>query len=364
MNNLTIGDYLLNWSQYNFISMLYKILRKFFFLFNPEFMHDLVCFCLRIPLISKTLKLMYQYEHSILEREVFGLQFKNPVGLAAGFDKNAELIGPLTDLGFGFVEIGTVTPRPQDGNSKPRLFRLVQDEAIINRMGFNNQGIEEIRLNLLKSKRKIIVGGNIGKNKNTPNRDAVNDYLQCFDALYDIVDYLVINISSPNTPGLRELQEKEPLHFLLTRIQQQNNKKTRPKPLLLKIAPDLTWQQLDDIIEIILKTGIAGIIATNTTLSRTGLKTTPKKIEQIGEGGLSGRPLRERATEVIRYIVSKSAGKITVIGVGGIHSPQDAIEKLQAGAALVQLYTGFIYEGPALIKRIKKKLASDFYSHP
>jgi dihydroorotate dehydrogenase len=344
--------------------MLYKILRHFLFLFNPEWMHDLVCFWLHFPLVGKILKLIYHYEHADLEREIFGLRFKNPVGLAAGFDKDAQLVQSLADLGFGFIEIGTVTPRPQVGNEKPRLFRLVRDEAVINRMGFNNRGACKIRENLLTVKRNVVIGGNIGKNKDTPNQKAIDDYLECFDTLYDVVDYFVINISSPNTPHLRELQEKEPLQYLCSRIQEQNRKKTRPKPVFLKIAPDLSWEQLDDIIEIVQKTGIAGIIATNTTVSRSGLSTAQKKIKRIGEGGLSGRPLRERATEIIRYIVTKSTGKIAVIGVGGIHSPQDAIEKLQAGAVLVQLYTGFIYEGPGLIKRIKEKLTSDYNAHP
>jgi dihydroorotate dehydrogenase len=344
--------------------MLYNKLKQILFWFDPEWIHGLVCFGLRIPLFSKILKLLYQYENPALQREVFGIKFKNPLGMAAGFDKDAELIGSLADLGFGFVEIGTVTPRPQDGNDKPRLFRLVQDEAIINRMGFNNRGVQRIRKNLSRISRTIVIGGNIGKNKDTPNEKAVDDYLFCFNMLYDVVDYFAINISSPNTPGLRELQDKEPLRHLLTSIQEQNAKKPVPKPVLLKIAPDLNWTQLDNIIEIVLQTGIAGIIATNTTIERTGLSTPPEKIRQIGHGGLSGRPLREKSTEIIRYIVRKSAGKIAVIGVGGIHSPQDAREKLQAGAVLIQLYTGFIYEGPGLIKRIKKNLTSGFDTHP
>jgi len=344
--------------------MLYRILRKILFLFDPEWIHNLVCFALRIAPVSKTMKLLFHYENPALAREVFGLKFKNPVGLAAGFDKDAGLIEPLADLGFGFMEIGTVTPRPQAGNNKPRLFRLVQDEAVINRMGFNNQGVQKICANLAGVSRTIIVGGNIGKNKDTSNKQAVEDYLLCFDALYDLVDYFAINISSPNTPGLRELQDKEPLLKLLKSIQAQNNKKPVPKPVLLKIAPDLSWEQLDDIIEIVQQTGIAGIIATNTTIERPGLATSPERISKIGAGGLSGKPLAERSTEIIRYITTKSAGKIAVIGVGGIHAPQDALEKLQAGAVLVQLYTGFIYEGPGLIKRIKKYLVSDFNTHP
>jgi dihydroorotate dehydrogenase len=338
--------------------MFYKIIRNFLFIFSPEWIHNLVCFGLRLAPFRLFMKLVYHYEHPDLQREVFGLKFMNPLGMAAGFDKDAELIGPLADLGFGFVEIGTVTPQAQAGNEKPRLFRLVGDKAIINRLGFNNRGVRRIAENLSASGRPIIVGGNIGKNKDTPNEQATADYLHCFDVLYELVDYFAVNISSPNTPGLRALQDKEPLRNLLHSIQAQNNKKSRPKPVLLKIAPDLSWQQLDDIIEIVQQTGIAGIIATNTTVERAGLTSPPEKIERIGAGGLSGKPLAERATEIIRYIVSKSGGKIAVIGVGGIHSPQDALEKLQAGAKLVQLYTGFIYEGPGLIKRIKKYLVS------
>jgi dihydroorotate dehydrogenase len=344
--------------------MFYKILRKALFLLDPEWIHNLVCFVLRIPLISKIMKLIYHYENPVLHRKVFGLNFKNPVGLAAGFDKDAELIRPMADLGFGFVEIGTVTPRPQAGNDKPRLFRLILDEAVINRMGFNNRGVQKICKNLAGVSRTIIVGGNIGKNKDTPNEQAVDDYLHCFELLYDLVDYFAVNISSPNTPGLRELQDKEPLRNLLISIQARNSKKPVPKPVLLKIAPDLSWEQLDDIIEIVQQSGIAGIIATNTTIERTGLATSSEQLKKIGAGGLSGKPLAERSTEIIRYITTKSAGKIAVIGVGGIHSPQDALEKLQAGALLVQLYTGFIYEGPGLIKCIKKYLVSNFNTHP
>jgi len=344
--------------------MFYKILRNLLFVFDAEWIHNFICFWLRFPPVSKIFKFIYQYNHPALEREAFGLRFKNPVGMAAGFDKDAELIRPLADLGFGFVEIGTVTPRPQAGNDKPRLFRLVRDEALINRMGFNNRGVQKIRENLAKASRPIIIGGNIGKNKDTPNERAVDDYLLCFDALYDLVDYFAINISSPNTPGLRELQDKKPLRNLLAGIQEQNNKKPVPKPILLKIAPDLSWNQIDDIIEIVQQTGIAGIIATNTTVERPGLATLPERLKKIGDGGLSGKPLAKRSTEIIRYITAKSAGKIAVIGVGGINTPQDALEKLQAGAVLVQLYTGFIYEGPGLIKRIKKYLSENSQTQP
>jgi len=279
--------------------------------------------------------------------------------LAAGFDKNGEYVEPLSNLGFGFIEVGTVTPMPQPGNDKPRMFRLPNDEALINRMGFNNKGVDVMaeRLRLLKDKHPdIVVGGNIGKNKATPNEDAVSDYIKCFDRLFDVVDYFVVNVSSPNTPGLRELQEKEPLKNILNTLQQRNHKNNISRPILLKIAPDLTDAQLDDIIEIVAETKIAGIIATNTTISRENLAT-----EQVlaGEtGGLSGKPVKGRSTEVIRYLSEKSNKAFPIIGVGGIHSAKDAQEKLDAGASLVQLYTGFIYEGPGLIKNICKSLVN------
>jgi dihydroorotate dehydrogenase len=300
------------------------------------------------------LKSLYTVEDSRLEREVFGLKFKNPVGLAAGFDKNAEYIADMANFGFGFIEIGTVTPKPQPGNDKPRMFRLVNDEALINRMGFNNQGADVAagRLKHLKDRKGVIIGGNIGKNKITPNEEAVNDYIYCFHALYDYVDYFVVNVSSPNTPGLRDLQEKGPLMHILNTLQGLNAKKPAAKPILLKIAPDLTDYQLDDIVEIVTETKIAGLIATNTTISRQGLQSDPNLVKEMG--GVSGKPLTKRSTEVIKYIHEKSNGAFPIIGVGGIHSAEDAIEKLNAGAALVQVYTGFIYEGPALISTICK----------
>lgn len=299
----------------------------------------------------------YGYQHPALEREVFGLTFKNPVGLAAGFDKNAEYVEEMASLGFGFIEIGTVTPRPQPGNDKPRLFRLVNDSALINRMGFNNQGVDvaATRLRQLKDRGNLIIGGNIGKNKSTPNEDAVLDYITCFDTLFDEVDYFVVNVSSPNTPGLRALQEKEPLMHILERLQNRNHQRQTTRPILLKIAPDLTDSQLDDIVDIVKETGISGVIATNTTISREGLVSGPTLAAEAG--GLSGKPLTDRSTEVIRYLTAASNRAFPIIGVGGIHTPGDAIEKLTAGASLVQLYTGFIYEGPGLIKRICKKIA-------
>ena len=294
-------------------------------------------------------KSIYSHNDPRLEREVFGLKFKNPVGLAAGFDKNAEYIADMAKFGFGFIEIGTVTPKPQPGNDKPRMFRLVDDSALINRMGFNNQGADVAagRLKHLKDREGVIIGGNIGKNKITPNEDAVNDYVYCFEALYDYVDYFVVNVSSPNTPGLRDLQEKEPLMHILNTLQSLNQTKAKAKPILLKIAPDLTNSQLDDIVEIVTETQIAGVIATNTTISREGLRSDAKLVNEAG--GVSGKPLTSRSTEVIRYLSEKSGKAFPIIGVGGIHSAQDAIEKLDAGASLVQIYTGFIYEGPALV---------------
>ena len=292
-----------------------------------------------------------------LETDVFGLKFKNPVGLAAGFDKNARYINELSYCGFGFIEIGTLTPKAQAGNPKVRLFRLKEDHGIINRMGFNNEGVE-MAIHHLKKARKngVIVGGNIGKNKVTPNEKAVDDYLICFERLFDFVDYFVVNVSSPNTPNLRALQEKEPLEHLLNVLVSKNNTYDNPKPILLKIAPDLSNTQLDDIVDIFSSTHIDGLIATNTTISRENLVTDAKVVNGIGAGGLSGRPVKNRSTEVIRYITNKSHGKIPIIGVGGIHSEEDAIEKLKAGATLIQMYTGFIYEGPAVIKRINKAI--------
>jgi dihydroorotate dehydrogenase len=296
-------------------------------------------------------KNLYFVEDKRLEKNLFGLTFKNPVGLAAGFDKDAKLFNELSNFGFGFIEIGTLTPKPQDGNPKKRLFRLKQDHAIINRMGFNNGGVFKA-VERLKKNSGVLVGGNIGKNKTTPNEDAVEDYKICFNALFDYVDYFVVNVSSPNTPNLRELQDKEPLTQLLKVLKSENAKVQNPKPILLKIAPDLTNAQLLDIIDIVGETQIDGVIATNTTISREGLQSENRK----EAGGLSGTPLRERSTEVIKFLSEKSNKAFSIIGVGGIHSVEDALEKLEAGADLIQLYTGFIYEGPKLIKAINKAL--------
>lgn len=311
--------------------------------------------------MGSLLKKRFQIQDSKLERTLFGIRFPNPVGLAAGFDKDAKLYKELSGFGFGFIEIGTVTPRPQAGNETPRLFRLPEDSAVINRMGFNNGGVQEAVERLKsnkKSKHPVLIGGNIGKNKDTPNDRAVEDYLICFEALFDYVDYFVVNVSSPNTPNLRELQDKEPLTKLLKTLKNKNSdlaktsSSLKEKPILLKIAPDLTDSQLTDIIDIVSETKIAGVIATNTTISRDGLISDNKK----EVGGLSGKPLTQRSTEVIRFLAEKSGHAFPIIGVGGIHSAEDALEKLEAGASLVQLYTGFIYEGPGLIKEINQAI--------
>ena len=337
--------------------MYKKLVQPFLFLFDPEKVHyfsfSIIKWLSFIPGATQIIRFFFQIKHPKLEREVFGLKFPNPVGLAAGFDKNAILYKQLSNFGFGFIEIGTLTPKVQDGNPKKRLFRLKDDEAIINRMGFNNDGVDKV-LNRLKKNTNVLIGGNIGKNKNTPNEKAVDDYVKCFNSLFNYVNYFVVNVSSPNTPNLRALQEKEPLSHLLTTLKSLNTKKSNPKPILLKIAPDLIDTQLDDIIDIVISTKIDGVIATNTTLSREGLKSKNK----LQTGGLSGKPLNRRSTEVIRYLRSKSNNAFPIIGVGGIHSAEDALEKIEAGASLVQLYTGFVYEGPAIIKLINKLLLS------
>ena len=337
--------------------MYKKLVQPLLFLFDPEKVHyftfSIIKWVSYLPGVSFLIRALYQVNHPNLEREVFGLKFPNPVGLAAGFDKNAVLFKELSNFGFGFIEIGTLTPKGQEGNLKKRLFRLKEDAAIINRMGFNNDGVDEA-VKRLKKNKNILIGGNIGKNKVTPNENAVDDYVYCFQSLFDYVDYFVVNVSSPNTPNLRALQDKEPLTHLLSTLNSLNHKKSSPKPILLKIAPDLTHSQLDDIIEIVVATKIDGVIATNTTLNREGLQSGNKS----EAGGLSGKPLGERSTEVIRYLADQSKKAFPIIGVGGIHSAEDAVEKLNAGASLVQLYTGFVYEGPAVVKRINKLLLS------
>lgn len=318
---------------------------------------DLLTTFRKVPLVLPLLRGKNPLEKSHLAKTVFGLDFPHPVGLAAGFDKDARWIDALSDLGFAFVEIGTVTPKPQAGNPKPRLFRLKKDRALINRMGFNNQGVEAAVERLKKRNSKVIVGGNIGKNKVTPNEEAVNDYVICFDALFDYVDYFVVNVSSPNTPGLRELQEKGPLLKILNALQVRNRAKKSPKPILLKIAPDLNDDQLNDIVDIVKESGIDGLIAANTTIDRSGLQTSESEVSKIGNGGLSGAPVKRRSTEVIRHLSQRSGGSIPIIGVGGIANANDAREKLEAGACLVQVYTGFVYEGPSIVADIVSGLS-------
>ncbi|MDG1035618.1 MAG: quinone-dependent dihydroorotate dehydrogenase [Crocinitomicaceae bacterium] len=343
---------------------MFKLIRSVLFLFDPEKIHYftawLICTTLSIPGMKTLWTKRFRLEDSRLKTKVFGIEFDNPVGLAAGFDKNASMFNDLAYCGFGFIEIGTVTPLGQPGNEKPRLFRLKEDAGIINRMGFNNDGVDNALKNLKIKKTKLIIGGNIGKNKSTPNEEATQDYIKSFNALFDVVDYFVVNVSSPNTPNLRALQEREPLTELLKSLQLENAKQAERKPILLKIAPDLTDAQLDDIIEIVQEVRLDGVIATNTTISRDGLKTSNDRIESIGAGGLSGKPVKARSTEVIRYLATKSNKAFPIVGVGGIHSAEDALEKMDAGADLVQLYTGFVYEGPKLVKDINKAILARY----
>jgi len=342
-----------------------KIIRPVLFCFDPENVHHFTFSFLKlifkVPFVTPFVRAFFKSKDRSNAKKLMGIDFPNPVGLAAGFDKDAKLYSELSSLGFGFIEVGTVTPKAQPGNDKPRLFRLPKDSAIINRMGFNNAGVESMVENLKKNNSKVIIGGNIGKNKVTPNEEAVNDYLICFEELYPWVDYFVVNVSSPNTPGLRALQEKEPLLHILNTLQRRNielgNKYSlKRKPILLKIAPDLTNEQLEEIVEVIFESGLDGVIATNTTIARAPLSTDADLVNKIGAGGLSGKPLTKRSTEVIRFLAQRSQRKFVIIGVGGIHSENDALEKLEAGADLIQLYTGFIYEGPALIKRINEQI--------
>lgn len=339
---------------------MFKVLRSLLFILPAETAHHFTLNTLQllcsIPLVRPLLAWIYQSADTSGQTEVFGLQFKNKVGLAAGFDKNAKYIDVLDALGFGFIEIGTVTPLPQEGNPKPRLFRLPKDEAIINRMGFNNDGVDVIVERLKKVNASILIGGNIGKNKVTPNERAVEDYVICFNKLFDYVDYFVVNVSSPNTPNLRELQEKDQLFKILNTLQEINASKRKPKPILLKIAPDLNEAQLLDILAVIHESKIAGLIASNTTTSREMLSTSNDQVEAIGSGGLSGKPILNKSNEVLRFLHAKNKKNIPIIAVGGIHSGKDAKEKIALGASLVQVYTGFIYEGPGLIRDIRKNL--------
>ncbi len=340
---------------------MYKFLiRPILFLIDPEFVHHFtfrfIKFVSLLPGVIPLLRQLFTLDHPMLERRILGLTFKNPVGLAAGFDKDAKLINELGCFGFGFIEIGTITPKAQTGNEKPRLFRLPADQGLINRMGFNNEGASAAVERLKKRSSTVLVGGNIGKNKITANDQAAADYLACLETLDPYVDYFVVNVSSPNTPGLRELQEKEPLKKLLNQVKQLSQTKVKPKPILLKIAPDLTTGQLDDIVEILKETGTDGVIATNTTLSRYGLSAGDEEIKKIGAGGLSGKPLQKKSNEVIKYLRGQLGPGYPIIGVGGIMTPDDAVEKILAGADLIQVYTGFVYEGPAFVKRINQRL--------
>lgn len=340
---------------------MYKLLQPLIFQLSAEKAHhtttSLFGTICKIPILGSILTAAFSYEHPSLEREVFGLQFKNPVGLAAGFDKDGKYMTAMSKLGFGFLELGTVTPLPQGGNPKPRLFRLIKDGAVINRMGFNNEGVDFL-VEKLKNYKKgdLIIGGNIGKNKVTPNEDAFKDYLICFQKLYDYVDYFVVNLSSPNTPGLRELQDKKPLRKILSTLLDYREGQNIKRPILLKIAPDLTEGQIKDVVEITQELKIEGLITTNTTIARSPLTTDKSTVDEIGNGGLSGAPLYEKSTEVLQQVYDLSAGKIPLIGVGGIHDEKTARGKLNAGASLIQVYSGMIYEGPWLIKRIKRSL--------
>ena len=338
---------------------MYKLLKNTLFLLPAEKAHTLTMYLLKlsfkIPVIKNIILNLFKVNSKKIEKKLWGITFPNPVGLAAGFDKNANYLDELSCFGFGFIEIGTVTPLPQAGNPKPRLFRLISDEAIINRMGFNNEGVKSVVKQLKNRPKNLIIGGNIGKNKNTPNEKASADYITCFDELFDYVDYFVINVSSPNTPNLRELQEKKPLTALIKAVQERNKLKKKSKPLLLKIAPDLSDDQLIDILSICDDTQLDGLIATNTTLSRNLLKEQPESIKKMGAGGLSGLPLADRSTEVIKFLRSKNK-KIPIIGVGGIGDVSRALEKIDAGANMIQIYSGFVFQGPSLIKKINEAL--------
>lgn len=340
---------------------MYKLLlRPLFFLFDPEKIHhftfSLIKTSCKIPGIASLFRALYTIDDPKLERKLFGLTFKNPVGLAAGFDKNAVLYNELANFGFGFIEIGTVTPKGQIGNPKQRLFRLKEDKGIINRMGFNNEGLEAAITQLKKNKRKLIIGGNIGKNTQTKPEDYTKDYLECFNALHPYVDYFVLNVSCPNVGSHAKLNDKDYLLELIGTVQKANKTFEKQKPILLKIAPDLNDGQLDEIVDLIAETNLDGVIASNTSIDRTGLKTSDERLTEIGNGGLSGQPIKDKSTQVIKYLSEKSKQSFPIIGVGGIHSAKDALDKIAAGADLVQIYTGFIYEGPSLIKKINKAL--------
>ena len=340
---------------------MYKALvRPILFCFDPEKVHyftfSLIRNLSKIPGVKSLFRALYVVNDKSLERELFGLKFKNPVGLAAGFDKNAVLYNELANFGFGFIEIGTITPKAQEGNPKKRLFRLKVDKGIINRMGFNNEGLEAAITQLKRNKGQLIIGGNIGKNTQTLPEDYTKDYLDCFNALHPYVDYFVLNVSCPNVGSHAKLNDKDYLLKLISAVQNANSNFSVQKPILLKIAPDLNNVQLDEIIELIAETNLDGVIASNTSVDRIGLKTSDARLKEIGNGGLSGQPIKDKSTKVIQYLADNSNKAFPIIGVGGIHSADDAIEKLKAGADLVQVYTGFIYEGPKLIKQINKAI--------
>nr|WP_321236795.1 quinone-dependent dihydroorotate dehydrogenase [uncultured Psychroserpens sp.] len=340
---------------------MYKLLlRPILFAFDPEKVHyftfSLIRNVSKIPGMSALFRSMYLVNDAALERELFGLKFKNPVGLAAGFDKNAVLYNELANFGFGFIEIGTVTPKGQIGNPKKRLFRLKDDKGIINRMGFNNEGLEAAISELKKNKGKLIIGGNIGKNTHTKPEDYTSDYLECFNGLHPYVDYFVLNVSCPNVGSHAKLNDKDYLLELISEVQKANMTFDVQKPILLKIAPDLNNNQLDEIIDLVKETNLDGVITSNTSTDRTGLKASDERLTEIGNGGLSGQPIKAKSTRVIKYLADKSHKSFPIIGVGGIHSTEDALEKIEAGADLVQIYTGFIYEGPKLIRDINKSL--------
>ena len=343
---------------------MYKsIIRSILFLFDPEKVHyftfSLIRILCKIPLISNLFRSLYQVQDKKLERTLFGITFKNPVGLAAGFDKNAVLYNELANFGFGFIEIGTITPKSQEGNPKKRLFRLKDDQGIINRMGFNNEGLEVAIQQLKKNKGSVIIGGNIGKNTETLSENYTADYLECLKGLHPYVDYFVLNVSCPNVGSHAKLNDKAYLVELISACQKLNNRQEKQKPILLKIAPDLNNLQLDEIIELVAETKIDGVIASNTSTNRDNLKVSKKRLQEIGNGGVSGQPIKNMSTKVIQYLADNSNKSFPIIGVGGIHSEKDALEKIKAGADLVQIYTGFIYEGPGLIKKINKAILSN-----
>ncbi|MEG0467270.1 MAG: quinone-dependent dihydroorotate dehydrogenase [Mucinivorans sp.] len=342
---------------------MYKLIKPLLFKIDPEMIHHTMVGLLRflryVPLAPSAMRALFTVRHPSLERELFGLKFPNPVGLAAGFDKDAECADMLANLGFGFVEIGTVTPRAQGGNPRPRCFRLVEDQAIVNRMGFNNKGAEHAAESLrLHNKHRIIVGGNIGKNTLTNNDHAASDYLRAFRSLYDYVDYFVVNVSCPNVANLTQLQNKEGTMEIINALKDFRKGQSEYRPILLKISPDLTREGLDTMIDVVRESKLDGIVATNTTTSREGLKTPTERIDKIGRGGLSGAPLTLRARQTVSYIHQRTGGRIPIIGVGGIMSVEDAQAMLEAGASLIQIYSGFIYQGPSLASKICKTLQS------